>query len=187
MCFLFFLSVLVSSSSLLISWLLPRKRWWWCIRCPESTKSGQLTSAASLFRSSSFLLHLWSEVLLKVLLYPQEKVATAWIANLFFLQRGGGHRPEGSLLPSGRKRHVYPDGPAGHCSGQIDQLQHMQYCSREAEIWQLLSGAICVTPAFHVCGPSSSFKAAFLRLVTLIVISFHCTFSTLDQVLFSTL
>lgn len=125
-----------------------------------------------------FLLHLshctfgekYYKELQKVLLYHPKKVSIAWIAILFFLQRGGGHRPKGSLLPSGRKRHVYPDGPAGHCSGQIDACAAAHTAAAQAILrlcmLQLLSGTVCVTPAFHVCGPSSSFKMSLLCLVT---------------------
>lgn len=120
----------------------------------------EIRSAASLYwliPSSSYLLHFQ----IKVLLYPQKGVPTC-IALLFFLQRGGWHRPKGSLLPSGRKRHVYPDGPAGHCSGQIDvcaaieKLQHLQRFT-SVDRHQVLKCLCCV-------------------LVTSIIMPFHCKF-----------
>lgn len=139
-------------------------------------KSGQLTSAASIPLIVSFFIFLiaLSEKSIiknyKKYYYIIKKSVNCMNSNFFFLQRGGGHRPKGSLLPSGRKRHVYPDGPAGHCSGQIDACAAARTAAAQAILrlcmLQLLSGTVCVTPAFHLCGPSSSFKMSLLCLVT---------------------
>lgn len=42
------------------------------------------------------------------------------VSFVSFSQCGGGHRPKGGIFPSGRERHVHPNGPAGHRTEQID-------------------------------------------------------------------
>lgn len=48
------------------------------------------------------------------------RISRSPLFPLFFSQCRGGHRPEGGVFPSGRERHVHPNGPAGHRTGQID-------------------------------------------------------------------
>lgn len=102
-------SVSASSSSPLTSWPWPRRRWWWCTRCPESMKSGK-TFVPFTHNPETMCLHSSMSLLISWFLY----------LPLCVSQCGGGHRPQSSIFPPGWERHVHPDGPAGHRAGQID-------------------------------------------------------------------
>lgn len=142
-------------------------------------KSGQLISKHHfqlLFRSSSVLLHFWR----KVVLYPKNKVATAWIVILFFSSAWRWTPTQGQLTSVRQKTACTSGWPCWPLSWanrwMADSWEAAAHTAAAQAILQLLSGSICVTPAFHLCG-SSSCKVSLLCLVTSIVFSFRCKVS----------